>query len=250
VNGSRPWNDTGVLGSLSSYIPPEQRPPGCGDESNGASTFRLFHYDERGNVVDQSDTFGCFAAEVARGEFLTNRAGLTLLLVWGGTGEDANRWTLYWLAPDLGVRAKWHPTESLGRVKMGLLADDSIALKVDDRWTYRVRSGATKLEAAPCWMQERKNTELTLIHSRGGYAVQWDDRSLDQGVEIVRLDGKSCGFLAFGEPSGACTYTGRCVSVGLDGTITGSAYAADAGAGMPQTCVLPFWPGVLGPSIR
>ncbi len=248
VNGSRPWNDTGVLGLISSSIPPEQRPRGCGDDVNGASTFRLVHYDAGASVVATSETFGCFAAERAGGEFLTNRAGLTLLLVYGGSGDDANRWTAYWLAPDLRVRAKWHPTESLEGVRMGLLNDDSIALQVNWSWAYRVRSGATTLEPAPCWMQQRPSTEVTMIRSGGGYAVKSFDRSQDRGLEIVLRDGTSCGFLDLGEPSGGC-FAGRC-SVGLDGTITRSTYAVDAGAGEPQICVLPFWPGVLGPSVR
>jgi hypothetical protein len=134
-------------------------------------------------------------------------------------------------------------------VHMGLLIDDSIALQVNGQWTYRVRSGAMTLEAAPCWMQQRPKTDVTAIHSRGGYAVNWDDHADDRGLEIVRLDGTSCGFLDLGEPRGGCA-GGQCVSVGLDGTITRSAFAIDAGTGEPQTCVLPFWPGALGPSIR
>jgi hypothetical protein len=38
------------------------------------------------------------------------------------------------------------------------------------------------------------------------------------------------------------------VAIGLDGTLTRSAYAVDAGAARPATCVLKFWPEALGPT--
>jgi hypothetical protein len=134
------------------------------------------------------------------------------------------------------------------RLSFGKLVENTVVIAVDGIWRFQLRSGETALRPAPCWLTARPGTTVSEIQQQKGYALTSvpTDRSCQKVLEILKLDGTTCGFLDFGNPSERCTHG---VAVGQDGTITGSSYAVDGGAGEPRSCVQPFWPAVLGHSL-
>ncbi|HET6984651.1 MAG TPA: hypothetical protein VFI53_21075, partial [Myxococcaceae bacterium] len=119
-------------------------------------------------------------------------------------------------------------------------------LRVNGRWTYRIRAGSTSLEAAPCWLAQHPGTDLRIVRGRTAYALTpVVAGACDGAIEVFTAEGQSCGTVG---PLGDAN-EGRCdLAIGRDGTVSRSAEALDAGAGQPRECALRFWPAALGPT--
>jgi hypothetical protein len=132
-----------------------------------------------------------------------------------------------------------------GAFRSASLADGSLAIAVDGVWTYRLERDSLDLEPAPCWLAERPQTLINLIHDREGYAVrpaEASDTECNQTIEIVALDGTSCGVVTLPGKSVQCGPPA--LALGLDGTLSrASASVGDAGT---RTCTLELWPAALG----
>jgi hypothetical protein len=248
VNGAVEWPGGGLLTTQNVFIPADQRPPDC--EPAGSTTFSLTRWDASGHVVAGPSTFGCFFEDRPRRLWHTNSAGWTVLLINGGPSGDDRTWRAHWLDPDLNVVSTWAPvglpTEGFSNVTV--LLDDSIAIAIGGEWRFRVPSRGTALEGPPCWLARRPNTDVKIVQNRGGYALLDNTRGggCEDRVEVVTPDGLSCGFLHLPTSPEACEFR---AAIGRDGTLSAAAYAADAGAGEPQICVLPFWPAAFGRSL-
>lgn len=254
ANAGFAW-PTGVILGEDSAIPTDQVPAGCGDASGRAFTFRLVRYDTDGHVTGgPTDAFGCFDQEHPGYVVRVDTDGSMLVLIYGGPSATTRAWRAMWLDSDLTVLNTWTPVGlpadgpyPAGEIRMGELVDQSIVISVDGAWRFRVPNHGTSLEPVPCWLANRPGTSIDLVQKLKAYALtsQPTDGSCKQVLEIVKADGTSCGFADLGTPPERCAHG---VAIGPDGTVTGSPYAVDAGAGAPRSCVQPFWPRPLGRS--
>ena len=219
--------------------------PGCGQQTR--VHVQRFEDDGSPALSDPTD-LGCFPLTpfvVMAG----NGSGNVLVL----TSRDTADWTGWdgiWLDAQLHEVGRFSTPELSAApnnkdAAVAALLDGSFVLRFDGKWLYRIQPGASSVEPAPCWLTARPGTDVHVTRDRNAYAlVHPGVKSCDAEVELVTPQGESCGPVGPIE-SGSDTCD---VAIGRDGTISGSAYAADAGAGQPRACVLKFWPAALGPT--
>jgi hypothetical protein len=219
--------------------------PGCGEQT------RVFvqRFEDSGAKTPADPTdLGCFpqTPDVAMaGNAAGNVLVLTNHLSTGYTGWDG-----IWLDADLRVVQRFRTPELDAAVNnkdaaVAALLDGSFVMRFDEKWQLRIQPNATTTEPAPCWLAARPGTDVRITRDRNAYAlVTPGAKSCDAALELFTPQGESCGPVGPLE-SGDDTCD---VAIGRDGTISGSAYAADAGAGQPRACILKFWPAALGPT--
>jgi hypothetical protein len=217
--------------------------PGCGQQTR--VHVQRFEDDGSPALPDPTD-LGCYP--------------LTPFVVMAGSGSgnvlvltsrdtpDGKGWDGIWLDAQLRGVGRFS-TPELSAVPndedaaVAALLDGSFVLRFDGKWLYRIQPGASSVEPAPCWLTARPGTDVHVTRDRNAYVlVHPGVKSCDAAVELVTPQGESCGAVGPIE-SGSETCD---VAIGRDGTISGSAYAADAGPGQPRACVLEFWPAALG----
>jgi len=219
--------------------------PGCGQQT------RLYvqRFEDSGvaTLADPTD-LGCYP-QTPDVIMAGNGAGNVLVLTSRNT-DDHTGWDGIWLDAQLREVGRFSAPE-LSTVPnnkdaaLVALLDGSFVLRFDEKWLYGLQPGATSVVAAPCWLTARPGTDVHVTRDRTAYAlVQPGARSCDAALEIMTPQGESCGPVGpLHSGSDTCD-----IALGRDGTISGSAYAADAGAGQPRACVLEFWPAALGPT--
>jgi hypothetical protein len=212
--------------------------PDCGQKSRLILT-RI--PDDSSSAPGTPHDLGCYS-ERPTVALAANGSGSVLAVVSGeGMGAAA-----VWMNDDLEVLRSFTVPELSSVDGVASLIDGSFVLRVYGRWTYRIRTGSTSLEAAPCWLTQRPGTDLRMVRGRSAYALTSRAAGgCDQAIEVFTADGLSCGRVGpLGEASG-----GQCdFAIGRDGTISRGAEALDAGAGQPRECALKFWPAALGPT--
>ena len=226
-----------------------ERLPGTGScPPNGAVILEAF--DSAGHQTGRIDTaLGCFFGPPSPDRVVTPTAqGDTLVLL-----RESVSWAATWLhGPELSIRVLRLPMPGLpldGTLGGAALADGSVALSVDGRWTFRLAPGSATLEAVPCWLANRPGTRVQLVEGGNAYAVTYGDRDgCDESLEVLTLEGLSCGYARLGPPVAGCGRPSFSSgpAVGRDGTLIRPPFEEDAGAGVPPSCVLRFWPAALG----
>jgi hypothetical protein len=214
--------------------------PGCGQQTG--IYVQRFEEDGSPALADRTD-LGCYP-QTPDFVMAGNGSGSVLAL---SSQLTATGWDGIWLDAQLRVVGRFNAPElnavSSKAVAVAALLDGSFVLRFDGKWLYRIQPGASAVEPAPCWLTARPGTDIHVTRDRNAYAlVQPGARSCDAAIELMTPLGESCGPVGPLE-SGSDTCD---VAIGRDGTISGSAYAVDAGAGQPAACVLQFWPAALG----
>ena len=219
--------------------------PGCGQQT------RVFvqRFEDSGAAALAAPTdLGCYP-QTPDVILAGNASGNVLMLVSRLSASDTG-WDAIWLDSQLHVLKRFSTPEldaaaTNVEVAGAALLDGSFILRFDGKWLYRIQPGASAVEAAPCWLAARPGTDVQVTRDRKAYAlIRQGAKSCDTALEIMTPQGESCGPVGPLESgSDSCD-----IAIGRDGTISGSAYAADAGAGQPRACLLKFWPAALGPT--
>jgi len=219
--------------------------PGCGQQTR--LYVQRFEDDGSPALTDPTD-LGCYP-QTPYVVMAGNGSGNVLVLTSQLTG-DWTGWDGIWLDAQLREVGRFNAPELSAApqnkdVAVAALLDGSFVLRFEGKWLYQIQPGASSVEPAPCWLTARPGTDVHVTRDRNAYAlVQPGARSCDAVIELMTPQGESCGPVGPLESGGdICD-----VAIGRDGTISGSAYAVDAGAGQPTACVLKFWPAALGPT--
>jgi len=219
--------------------------PGCGERTR---VFVQRFEDSGAKALADPTDLGCFP-QTPYVLMAGNDAGNVLVLTDRISGAYTG-WDGIWLDADLRVVRRFTTPELDAAVNnkdaaVAALVDGSFVLRFDQKWQLRIQPGASTSEPAPCWLAARPGTDVQVTRDRKAYVlVRHGAASCDATLELFTPQGESCGSVGPLESGGdTCD-----VAIGRDGTISGSAYAADAGAGQPRACILKFWPAALGPT--
>ncbi len=157
--------------------------------------------------------------------------GQTLIVVSPGSAvglksSAAARWYDAQLAP---VTPFFAAPEGTGNAMLRPLIGGGAALQVGGAWVGTSQSGVASFEAPPAWLAAHKHFDLQIVRGAKAYAcVPRSGAAPHDALDLISASGASCGSLTF--PTDG-------LSVGLDGTVIGT--AGEGG------CAMTWWSGLL-----
>jgi len=211
---------------------------------------RITRRDEAGSTVWSTAIPTSIVAEPSEAQVYPNSAGHVMVVV----AVDGFQVRLVWLDEQGHIASTGEPQgtfSSLAPIRASLeLPGGSLAFGISPAhsagdWVV-VQDLDPHLDAAPCWLDQRKETRVFSIRGGRGYAVfhgtTFSGTETRTGLEIVTSSGESCGWVeaSCGDPTpGPCDLSGA--SVGLDGTL----YLGGISKRQPQECLVESWPALL-----
>jgi hypothetical protein len=135
---------------------------------------------------------------------------------------------------------------ALQSLRAPFVFDETVA----SEWVSVLPSGKNATAPVPEWLAQRPNTRIAIARGGRGYAVLPNAAHLakcDQQLELVSLEGSSCGRIDFPLDDFACV--SRPLTLGLDGTVMQMLPPArepfDPVGSAVRDCTLRYWPAAL-----